>query len=82
MTHDQIWDVLRRHVLDVLTDLRDNDVQPGRNLRELGANSLDRVDILDATLDELRLKIPAEALGATPDLGGLVDLLHAHGERP
>ncbi|MEV6167709.1 phosphopantetheine-binding protein [Streptomyces sp. NPDC051954] len=82
MTRDKIWEVLCRHVLDVLTDLQDDEIHPGQNLRDLGANSLDRMDILVGAVDELHLKVPTAALAATPTLGELAERLHAHCEQP
>ncbi|WP_167449883.1 phosphopantetheine-binding protein [Streptomyces hyaluromycini] len=82
MTHDEIWEVLCRHVRDVLGDLQDDEIHPRQKLRDLGANSLDRMDILVGTVDELRLTVPTGALAAEPTLGGLAELLHAHCEQP
>ncbi|MER5339328.1 phosphopantetheine-binding protein [Streptomyces mirabilis] len=82
MTHDKIWEVLCRHVQDVLSDVRDDEIHPGQNLRDLGANSLDRVDILVGAMDELQVNVPTAALPATPTLGELADLLRAHCEQP
>ncbi|MFI6402542.1 phosphopantetheine-binding protein [Streptomyces sp. NPDC050548] len=82
MTHDKIWEVLRRHVLDVLEDVRESEIHPGRSLRDLGANSLDRMDIVVGAVNELRLDVPTAALAAAPTLGELTDLLHAHREQP
>lgn len=82
MTHDKIWEVLCRHVLDVLTDLQTDEIDPAQNLRDLGANSLDRMDIVVGAVDELRLNVPVAALAAAPTLGDLADLLHAHCEQP
>ncbi|MER7183618.1 phosphopantetheine-binding protein [Streptomyces hyaluromycini] len=82
MTHDEIWEVLCRHVRDVLGGLQDDEIHPRQKLRDLGANSLDRMDILVGTVDELRLTVPTGALAAEPTLGGLAELLHAHCEQP
>jgi len=81
MTHDKIWEVLCRHVLDVLDDVRKDEVQPGRSLRDLGANSLDRMDILVGAVNELRLEVPTAALATTPTLGELAELLRARREQ-
>ncbi|MGF7234648.1 MAG: phosphopantetheine-binding protein [Frankia sp.] len=82
MTGDDIWAVVCRHVREVLTDVKDGDIRPDRTLEDLGANSLDRIDIVVGVLDELRLKISPEELVAAPDLGGLASLFHSRSGQP
>ncbi|MEU3520613.1 phosphopantetheine-binding protein [Streptomyces sp. NPDC006654] len=81
MTPDHVWDVLRRHVLAVLSDLDDEEVRPELSLKDLGANSLDRMDILVGAMEELQLNLPPGELTGAPTLGALTDLLRAHCER-
>ncbi|MFG2525392.1 phosphopantetheine-binding protein [Streptomyces sp. NPDC048527] len=82
MTREKILEVLCRHVLEVLGDLQDVEIHPEQNLRDLGANSLDRMDILIGAMDELRLDAPMPALVDAPTIGDLAELLLAHSVRP
>ncbi|MFJ6895186.1 phosphopantetheine-binding protein [Streptomyces hokutonensis] len=82
MTHNEIWEVLCRHVRDVLGDVQVGKIYPGQSLRDLGANSLDRMDIMVGAVNELQLNVPTAALAVTPTLGELADLLHARCEQP
>lgn len=43
---------------------------------ELGANSIDRLEIVTLSLEELNLKIPLVELAQIDGIGGLVDFLH------
>jgi len=75
--HD-IFDIVRRHTLEILPDLQLGDVTIDKSLTELGANSVDRVEILMYTQEELGLKIPTTELQGLRNLQALVDLLHRH----
>jgi polyketide biosynthesis acyl carrier protein len=75
--HD-IFAVVRRHTLEILPDLQPGDVTIDKSLTELGANSVDRVEILMYAQEELGLKIPTAELQGLHNLQGLVDLLHRH----
>jgi polyketide biosynthesis acyl carrier protein len=47
----------------------------GRHLRDLGADSVDRVEIIIAVLDRLGLDQPLSAFGSLPDIDAMVSLL-------
>ncbi|WP_331751251.1 phosphopantetheine-binding protein (plasmid) [Streptomyces globisporus] len=82
MKQAETWAVLSRHIAGVLDDVEHSEIRPQDTLQGLGANSLDRLDILAGVVDELQLAIPIPELSAAPDLGRLAALLHAHGGRP
>ncbi|TXC99867.1 hypothetical protein FS847_00960 [Streptomyces sp. ISID311] len=67
--------VLHRHILGVLTDLGADDIRPERSLNDLGANSLDRIDILSGALEELQVDLRPEELREAMDLRQLAALL-------
>jgi polyketide biosynthesis acyl carrier protein len=46
-----------------------------RHLRELGADSVDRVEIILSILDRLGLDEPMSSFSGLPNLGALVDFL-------
>lgn len=71
MTQDEIFAVILRNVVEVLPELADREVTPKDSMRELGANSIDRMDVVIAAQDELGIKVPASAFADAPDLGSL-----------
>lgn len=75
---DGIDSTLHRNILAVLPDLDPAEIRPGRNLADLDANSLDRIEILSRTLEDLGLEVDPLELRETADLGELSALL---GER-
>jgi acyl carrier protein len=45
-------------------------------MKDLGANSLDIVEVVSRTMRELKIKVPRAELSKLDDIDGLVDLLH------
>lgn len=74
---DEIYAIVLRHVRDVLPELQSHAFQPSDSLRELGANSIDRADIVMEVMETLSLDIPRVELLGPGCIGELVDLIHA-----
>lgn len=79
MNKDAIFEVVKANVLKVLPEVRAEDITPDKSLVELGANSVDRVEVSMYAMEALNLKIPRIELHGIRNLAGLVELLHAHG---
>jgi polyketide biosynthesis acyl carrier protein len=80
MSYDkrEIFEIVKNNTLNVLPDLLPDDITIDRSLTDLGANSVDRVEIVLYSLDDLKLKIPTSELHGVRDLRALVDLLFHH----
>lgn len=76
MTRDQILAVVTKHLVDAVEGLEPAAVDPSRSMKDLGANSLDIVEVVSSSMRELRVKIPRAELAHLTNLDGLVDLLH------
>ncbi|QCX82554.1 Polyketide biosynthesis acyl-carrier-protein AcpK (plasmid) [Streptomyces sp. YIM 121038] len=70
--------LLRRHLLALRPDLSADNIQPNCSMRELGVNSLDRLDVVVATLSDLSIEVPNDELAAATDLSELVEIIHRH----
>lgn len=68
-------DVLRRHTCDVLEGVAPEAVTPDISLRELGANSIDRVEIATLAMREMKADIPRPRLATVGNIGALAALL-------
>jgi polyketide biosynthesis acyl carrier protein len=75
---EKIFAVIKANTLKVLPDVRPDDVTIDGNLSDLGANSIDRVEVVMYSLQELRLKIPAPELHGLKNLRAVVDLLYRY----
>ena len=77
MTKQKIVDLIVAHLCEVIPDLQGRSFTPSDSLRELGANSLDRSEILMMTLESLSLKIPLIELAGASNIGELASIIHA-----
>lgn len=77
MTQDEVFNLVVRHIRHVLPSLHAHVFTPTDSLRTLGANSLDRVDIIMMTLDSLSLNIPLTELAKARNVGELAGIIHA-----
>ncbi|HEX4954748.1 MAG TPA: phosphopantetheine-binding protein [Thermoanaerobaculia bacterium] len=62
-------------IVAILPELSAGAIPHHRHLRELGADSVDRVEILLGALDRLGLDEPLARFSAVPDVASLIDLL-------
>ncbi|MFC5800201.1 acyl carrier protein [Streptomyces formicae] len=79
-THDAT-EMVRRAVLSVLPELSDSELDPHSDLIALGANSLDRVDLVLNLEVELGAKLPIERVAAARTIGQLIEIVRAHERR-
>ena len=77
MTREQIFETVKANVLTVLPDLNPQSIVVTASLTELGANSVDRVEVVMYSMESLQLKIPLVELHGARNLADLVDLFFA-----
>lgn len=76
MNKDQIFQLIAGHAREVVPHLETHEFQAHDQLSALGANSLDRADIVIMTLESLGLQIPLTSLVQVKNLGELADFLY------
>lgn len=70
-----VLEVVTSTVREILPDVSAEDIRPDRHLRDLGADSVDRVEIIGAVLDRLSLDEPLSSFSDLPDIEAMVELL-------
>ena len=76
MTKDQIFAVVKKHMLQTVDGLNDSDIALTKSMKDMGANSLDIVEVVSLSMRELKVKVPRSELAKLTDIGGLVELLY------
>ncbi|BAP56491.1 acyl carrier protein [Thioploca ingrica] len=76
MTKDEIFQIIKKNTLEVLPKVAPEMITIDQQLKNLGANSIDRMEIVTLTMEDLNIQIPAVELGKTYNLQSLVDLLY------
>jgi len=72
---EEVVSVVRKHLADVVGDLKPSDIDTSRSMKDLGATSLDIVEVVSLTMRELKVKVPRSELSKLTNMDGLVDLL-------
>lgn len=77
--HDKqhILAVVRTHLSNAVDDVPPETIDAQRSMKDYGANSLDIVEVVSASMRQLRIKVPRSQLKELKTIGGLVDLLYA-----
>jgi polyketide biosynthesis acyl carrier protein len=78
MTQDVVFEAVRRNVLEVLPELTPQDVSMQGTLTDLGANSIDRADVVTMTMEDLGIVVPISDFQSVHDIRSLVELLKKH----
>jgi polyketide biosynthesis acyl carrier protein len=78
MTEEEIFAVIRAQIVDVLPETAGINITLDHSMRDLGANSIDRMDVVIAAQDELGITVPGAALTRAEDLRSLVAVFRSH----
>lgn len=76
MTRDHIQAVVVKHLCEAVDGLTPEQIDPARSMKDLGANSLDIVEVVSSSMREIKIKIPRSELAKLTNLEGLVDVLY------
>jgi polyketide biosynthesis acyl carrier protein len=77
LTKQDILELIKCHTCEVIPELGGHSFQPGDRLKDLGANSVDRADIIMMTMESLSLNIPRVEVFGAETIGDLADVLYA-----
>ncbi|ADP32228.1 acyl carrier protein [Bacillus atrophaeus] len=76
MNKQRIFEVLVTNICEVLPELDGHRFEPDDRLVELGADSVDRAEIITMVLEELSLNIPRVELSGVKNIGELTEVLY------
>jgi acyl carrier protein len=76
-TREEVLEVVLRHLVDTVEELEDVEIDPSQSMKDLGANSLDMVEVVSCSMRELKVKVPRAQLNSLANIDALVDLLHS-----
>ena len=72
----QVAAVVRETITRVLPSVVHSEIRAEQHLRDLGADSVDRVEIILMLLDQLHVDEPMSSFSRLPDIDALVGFLH------
>ncbi len=75
MVKEHVYEVVKNVIMEVLPDTKPELISIEKNLKELGANSIDRMEVVTMSMEELGMKIPLMSFAQVSNIEGLVDVL-------
>jgi polyketide biosynthesis acyl carrier protein len=78
MENPDVFEALRATIAEILPGVAAGAVKAGDSLRDLGANSVDRVDIISETLEAYDLRVSMIEFGELHTVQEIVDVIEKH----
>lgn len=75
MSKNEILEEIKNNIYDVLPELEGTEIKESDSLKELGANSIDRADIIMSTLESIDAKVPMVRFGSAKNIGEIADII-------
>jgi acyl carrier protein len=75
-SREQVLEIVKENLVDTIEELEGVEIDPARSMKDLGANSLDIVEVVSCSMRELKVKVPRAELNTLENIDQLVDLLH------
>jgi acyl carrier protein len=76
MTQEDVLAVVKKHLIEAVDGLDESKIEPAQSMKDLGANSLDIVEVVSRSMRELKVKVPRSELAKLTNIAGLVETLH------
>lgn len=75
MLKDKIFEMIKVNLIDILPELVDETITMEHSLKELGANSIDRAEIILETLEEIQMHISMIKFGKAKNIGEIIEIM-------
>lgn len=80
ISREKVLEVVKGHLVDTIEELEGVEIDPSKSMKDLGANSLDIVEVVSCSMRELKVKVPRSELNQLTNIDQLVDMLHRYVE--
>jgi len=74
MTREDIFAVVKANIEKIVDGAAGQEISEELSMRDLGADSLQMVEVVSRSMKDLRVKVPRTELSAAKNLGDLLDL--------
>ena len=75
MANQEVYEVVKKVIMEVLPDVTPEMIAIDKNLKDLGANSIDRIEVVTISMEELGIKLPLMSFSRVCNIQGLVEVL-------
>ncbi len=73
MSKDEVVTIITRNLQENLPDVDPAAIEPTSSMRDYGANSLDIIEVVSATMRELKIRVPRSELADVENIDQLAD---------
>ena len=78
MKKDEILTLIKTNLIEIIPELEDEEIDIKETLVDLGANSIDRGELIALTLEALELEVSRIEFVSAQTIDELADLMHKH----
>ncbi len=82
MTKNDVIEVIKKNIVNNLSDLEGQEIDIKKSMRDYGANSLDIIEVVSSSMRELNIKIPRAELADINNIDELADRFMQHVGQP
>ena len=73
LSKPQVVEIIKRNLVENLHDVDLEAIEPTSSMRDHGANSLDIIEVVSATMRELEIRVPRSELTQVENIEQLAD---------
>ena len=73
MTKEEVIEIIKKNLKENLYDVDVDSIEPTSSMRDHGANSLDIIEVVSATMRELKIRVPRSELSQIENIDQLAD---------
>ncbi len=78
MNEQEIFEVVKKVALEVLPFIPADLITIDKSMKDLGANSIDRMEVVTQAMERLAVKVPLVEFGKTKNIKDLVGVFHKY----
>ncbi len=76
MTKEEVFEIMKEAIGFVVPEIETENVTPEDSLKELGANSIDRAEIIIMAMEDTNAKLPLVSFGEAKNIGQIVEIIY------
>ncbi len=76
MSKEEIFNILKDAIEYIVPEIETDNLTSEDSLKELGANSVDRAEIIIMVMEDTHVKLPLVSFGMSKNIGEIVDVIY------
>lgn len=80
MSREEVVASVKKCISEIM-DIPEGEISTSESLKDMGANSIDRMDIIVMAMEEVGLKIPMMDFAKLKNIDGIIDVLYENANK-